>query len=327
MGRDANNNMFSLAWAVVTVENKETWKWFLDLLIHDIDKGNRNELTLISDGHKGLIEAIKERVPHAEHRLCARHILANFNSKFKGEHFIKPFWRVVKATTKQRHEAAMQEIKELDRGAFDYLMKRDPKCYCRAFQEGVFCDVVENGISESFNAEIVEAGHKPIIAILEDIRVYVILWDVYPCGYQQFQVVLCNNSSLWTQSEYTKPLPLKSRRLHGRPSTKRRKSATEKEISSTHSIKSKASAKVFNMLCNPGSSTPAPIPTPGSTSATPRSTPATPRPRSTSARLVQSAIQLRKRKASERITKLFVRKKVVLKDGSGCSSEKPVDLT
>lgn len=68
----------------------------------------------------------------------------------------------------------MQEIKELDRGAFDYLMKRDPKCYCRAFQvEVVFCDAIENGISESFNAEIVEARHKPIIAMLEDIRVYV----------------------------------------------------------------------------------------------------------------------------------------------------------
>ncbi|CAI9304145.1 unnamed protein product [Lactuca saligna] len=116
VGRDANNSMFPLAWAVVTVENKDTWKWFLDLLMDDIDRGSGNGLTLISDGHKGLIEAIKERVPHAEHRLCARHILANFNTRFKGEHFIKPFWRAVKATTKQRHEAAMQEIKELDRG-------------------------------------------------------------------------------------------------------------------------------------------------------------------------------------------------------------------
>ncbi|CAI9263650.1 unnamed protein product [Lactuca saligna] len=116
VGRDANNSMFPLAWAVVTVENKDTWKWFLDLLMDDINRGSGNGLTLISDGHKGLIEAIKERVPHAEHRLCARHILANFNTRFKGEHFIKPFWRAVKATTKQRHEAAMQEIKELDRG-------------------------------------------------------------------------------------------------------------------------------------------------------------------------------------------------------------------
>ncbi|CAI9296360.1 unnamed protein product [Lactuca saligna] len=227
VGRDSNNHMFPIGWAVVTVENKETWKWFLDLLMDDIERGNGNGLTILSDGHKGLIEAIKERVPHAEHRLCARHILANFNTRFKGEHFMKPFWKAVKATTKQKHEAAMKEIKELDSRAFDYLMERDPKCYCRAFQvEGVFCDAIENGISESFNAKIVEARHKPIITMLEDIRVYVMQrlyyqrtkgesWDlticpsirkkiadlkdkqrfraVYPCGYQQFEVVLCND--------------------------------------------------------------------------------------------------------------------------------------
>ncbi|CAI9259609.1 unnamed protein product [Lactuca saligna] len=109
MGRDANNSMFPLAWVVVTVENKDTWKWFLDLLMDQ-----RQWKWAYS--YIRWTQAIKERVPHAEHRLCARHILANFNTRFKGEHFIKPFWRAVKATTKQRHEAAMQEIKELDRG-------------------------------------------------------------------------------------------------------------------------------------------------------------------------------------------------------------------
>nr|KAJ0219221.1 hypothetical protein LSAT_V11C300130470 [Lactuca sativa] len=400
VGRDANSNMFPLAWVVVTVENKETWKWFLDLLMDDIDRGNGNWLTLISDGHKGLIEAIKERVPHDENILCARHILANFNTRFKG--------------------------------AFDYLIERDPKCYCRDFQEeGVFCDAVENGISESFNAEIVQARHKPIIAMLEDIgrikgeswdlticpsirkkigdlKEKQRFWDVYPCGYQQFEVVLCNDmyvidlirrtcgcrrwqltripcvhgvtaissmnlnleeyvascysketyltcyayiihplndSSLWTQSEYTKPLPPKSRMLPGRPSTKRRKSTVEREISSTHTQCPTKRIPITGDLA-PGSSTPTPIPTLGSTFATPRSTPATlrprstlatlrptpatpiprstpttPIPRSTSTRPVQS-----ERKASERIIKQCLRKKVVPKDGSGCSSEKHVDL-
>ena len=35
------------------------------------------------------------------------------------------------------------------------------------------CDAVENGISESFNSAIVEARKKPIITMLEEIRVYV----------------------------------------------------------------------------------------------------------------------------------------------------------
>ncbi|KAI3522503.1 hypothetical protein L1887_00335 [Cichorium endivia] len=110
VGRDANNQMYPIAWAVVAVENKHTWKWFLDLLLDDIDMGEGRGLTLISDQHKGLIEAVKERVPEAEHRQCARHIYANFKKKYSGAEFRKLFWSAAKATTRQRFEAVMREI-------------------------------------------------------------------------------------------------------------------------------------------------------------------------------------------------------------------------
>ncbi|KAL7587026.1 hypothetical protein Lser_V15G35954 [Lactuca serriola] len=93
IGRDANNHIYPVAWAVVAVENKESWKWFLDLLIDDIGMGVGHALTIISDQHKGLVEAVKERVPAAEHRQCARHICANFQKRFKGKIFKKLFWR------------------------------------------------------------------------------------------------------------------------------------------------------------------------------------------------------------------------------------------
>ncbi|CAI9286925.1 unnamed protein product [Lactuca saligna] len=87
---------------VVAVENKETRKWFLNLLLKDINMGNGVGLTLLSDQHKGLIEAVKERVPDVEHRQCARHIYANFKKKFTGAEYRKLFWRAAKATTVQR---------------------------------------------------------------------------------------------------------------------------------------------------------------------------------------------------------------------------------
>ena len=52
VGRDSNNNYYPLAWVVVSVENKQTWKWFLELLMGDIEGGSGHGLTLISDGHK-----------------------------------------------------------------------------------------------------------------------------------------------------------------------------------------------------------------------------------------------------------------------------------
>ena len=36
VGRDANDQLLPLAYAVVEVENKETWTWFLELLIGDL---------------------------------------------------------------------------------------------------------------------------------------------------------------------------------------------------------------------------------------------------------------------------------------------------
>ncbi|CAI9297233.1 unnamed protein product [Lactuca saligna] len=52
IGRDANNQVFPIAWAVVDVENKDNWTWFLELLKDDLDLGTGVDLVVISDQHK-----------------------------------------------------------------------------------------------------------------------------------------------------------------------------------------------------------------------------------------------------------------------------------
>ena len=68
----------------------------------------------------------------------------------------------------------MEKIKRASPEAHEYLVKKEPKTWSRAFfNVGVCCEAVENGFSECFNSVLVNVRHKPIITMLESIRVLV----------------------------------------------------------------------------------------------------------------------------------------------------------
>ncbi|CAI9273356.1 unnamed protein product [Lactuca saligna] len=72
--RDANNQVYPIAWAVVDIENKLKWKWLLELITNDLELDGGRGMAVISDQHKGLLKATKEVLPLAQHRQCASHI-------------------------------------------------------------------------------------------------------------------------------------------------------------------------------------------------------------------------------------------------------------
>ncbi|GJT69863.1 pentatricopeptide repeat-containing protein [Tanacetum coccineum] len=190
VGRDGNNHIFPVAWVVVTIENKDNWSWFLELLVDDLEISSGFGLTLMSDHHKGLIEVVKEAAS--------------------------------KASYPQLFMKIMQKIKLANPRAHEYLIKKDPKSWSRAFfQEGINYEAVENGFSECFNSVLVSVRDKPIIKMLESIRVIVMermntmrlimekwtsdicpkiqntlelskdqqrFWHVIPCGENKFEV-------------------------------------------------------------------------------------------------------------------------------------------
>ncbi|XP_058726497.1 uncharacterized protein LOC131597850 [Vicia villosa] len=81
VGRDPNDQYFPLAFGVVETETKESWKWFLELLMNDV--GHSNKYVFISDQQKGLIVVFEEMFERIEHRLCLRHLYANFKKKLE----------------------------------------------------------------------------------------------------------------------------------------------------------------------------------------------------------------------------------------------------
>ncbi|CAI9268484.1 unnamed protein product [Lactuca saligna] len=227
IGRDANNHIYPIAWAVVLVESKETWKWFIDLLIEDLGMGVGHGLTLISDQHKGLLEAVKERVPAAEHRQCARHICANFlkRQKIKGQSWdlticptirlklsklkdLQRFWKVIPSGYQQYEVRLGYDAYVVDIGS--------RTCACRTWQlTGYPC----------------VHGYACIASLNRDVEEYVSPWfttSMYLNCYRN-TINPLNGSDMWPHVDYISPLPPKRRRLPGIPSTKRKRDQIERK--------------------------------------------------------------------------------------------------
>ncbi|KAL4332157.1 hypothetical protein GQ457_07G005540 [Hibiscus cannabinus] len=134
VGRDGNNQIFPIAWALVEVENRETWAWFLENIQRDLNIGDGSKFTFISDMQKGLIEEVQLCLPNVEHRFCASICMPIGKNRIKADprHWSKPFF-----STRSK------------------------------------CDAVDNNYSEAFNSAILGARFKSFISMFEDIKHYV----------------------------------------------------------------------------------------------------------------------------------------------------------
>ncbi|GJR48079.1 splicing factor [Tanacetum coccineum] len=117
-----------------------------------------------------------------------RHIYANFTKKFSGMQLQKLFLHAASCTAPQLFYSKMEEMKQINSEAYEYLIGRDPNSWSRR--------------------------HKPIITMLEDIKVYLMQrvvamhniavnledqitptvrkklehWTVFPSAYQLLEV-------------------------------------------------------------------------------------------------------------------------------------------
>ncbi|XP_049414780.1 uncharacterized protein LOC125877564 [Solanum stenotomum] len=165
VGKNGNNQMYPIAWAVVDTETKHSWSWFIRYLIVDLNLGTGEGLT-------GLIPVLSELLRNAEKRMCARHIWSNWHMNWKGEERRKQFWRCSKASFEVKFGEEVHAMSKLGKKEITKdLLHYDPRNWSRAFfQTHSKCEVVENNMCETFNSWILAARHKSIITMLENIR-------------------------------------------------------------------------------------------------------------------------------------------------------------
>ncbi|CAL2233963.1 unnamed protein product [Prunus armeniaca] len=173
VGIDANNETWVIAYAVVESECKESWIWFLELLVKDCEIVNQFGFTFISDKQKGLLPAFEQVVPNCNNQFCARHLFSNYSLLFKAKSLRDKFWEASYATTVPHFTRAIEDLKKLSNDAYEWLTSPDkpPRHWSKShFNTHLKCDMLLNNLCESFNATILECMDRPILSMFEYIR-------------------------------------------------------------------------------------------------------------------------------------------------------------
>ncbi|XP_019248779.1 PREDICTED: uncharacterized protein LOC109228049 [Nicotiana attenuata] len=146
VGQDNMNHFYPLSWAIVDKETKRTWNWFLGLLHNSLELQIGEGITFMSDMQKflfllsaGLIDAINIVLPEAHHRFCVRHIESNWCKRWSkgGGELEKLLWWSAWSSYEEEFQDQLNHMGQLDEPA------------------------------------ILEERYKPIIGMLEDIRIKV----------------------------------------------------------------------------------------------------------------------------------------------------------
>ncbi|XP_057793072.1 uncharacterized protein LOC131009677 [Salvia miltiorrhiza] len=133
VGKDGNNQIFPIAWAIVEVENEQCWTWFLKCLIEDLGIADGAGWTFISDQQKGLLNAVNTLTPFAEHKNCACDVYMNWNKLHKGQTLKNLLWKYVRSTYVEEYKSMLEDMKAESRAAYEDFIERDIKKFCKAF--------------------------------------------------------------------------------------------------------------------------------------------------------------------------------------------------
>ncbi|KAL4376571.1 hypothetical protein GQ457_02G033250 [Hibiscus cannabinus] len=236
VGRDGNYQIYPIAWAIVEVENRETWSWFLRNIIFDLQLGDGDGFTLMTDQQKGLKEEIVELLPRVEHRVCARHLYAIWRKENLGGDLKKEFWAACKSTTDADFEHHISKIEQLKATAKESLMKTDPKQWSKScFSTRSDCDATDNNFVEAFNIAIIGARTWDLTGIPCAHAIAAILWkkdDVNEYVYrgykkEMYQMLYSHvfpvvpSEKFWVKTKMGPIDPPLPRKIPGRPKRNR----------------------------------------------------------------------------------------------------------
>ncbi|XP_024006589.1 uncharacterized protein LOC112083091 [Eutrema salsugineum] len=129
-GRDADNRIYPIAWAVVQKENTNNWSWFFQKIKADLELGDGDGYVLVSDRQKGFLAAVKDELPKIEHRMCVRHIYMNLKARNAKKPELKGLiWNLAWSYNEPEFRDNLKKIELFDEAVYADLMKTKPETW------------------------------------------------------------------------------------------------------------------------------------------------------------------------------------------------------
>ncbi|KAL5561103.1 hypothetical protein UlMin_030850 [Ulmus minor] len=168
---DADGELFPLAFGVVDVENDESWMWFLSELQKALEMNSEKlpKLTFLSDGQKGIVDAVRMKFPNSFDAYCMRHLSESIGKEFKNSRLVHLLWKAAYSTTTIGFKEKMVEIEEVSSEAAKWLRQFHPSRWALVYSEGTRYGHLSSNIEE-LNRWILEARELPIIQVIERIH-------------------------------------------------------------------------------------------------------------------------------------------------------------
>ncbi|GKF25634.1 hypothetical protein Tco_0081528, partial [Tanacetum coccineum] len=114
---------------------------------------------------QGIIPAIANLFPNAEHRYCVKHIHENMKKRWNENAYKELLWTAASTTTVPEFQKAMEKLKEFSKEAYEWLNLIPPQHLSRShFSVRAKSDVLLNNMCEVFNGKLVGGRDKPIIS-------------------------------------------------------------------------------------------------------------------------------------------------------------------
>ncbi|XP_012850130.1 PREDICTED: uncharacterized protein LOC105969905 [Erythranthe guttata] len=146
VSKDPNDELYTLAYAIVDAENDRNWEWFCnklkEILVYH-NGGLLKNYTIFSDRHSGLIKAIPLVFPGSNHAYCLRHLEDNFRTKVLRSYPLhnKAYWvsvlhKAAIAPTRQEFEEHISHIVQSMPRAESFIRDSDPNRWANAYFSG-----------------------------------------------------------------------------------------------------------------------------------------------------------------------------------------------